>query len=88
VCKAGPSATNYDADCSVILFLEGYLGVSQVVTDTRIAHGPGCGVYRGWRGTDVDFRAGNTFQDLAGCSQSNLPPPGQQVCDDTPCPLP
>jgi hypothetical protein len=87
VCKASNGATNYDADCSVIVFLEGDLGVPRFLGNTRIAHGLACGVYRGWHGTDVDFRATNTFADLTGCSQSNVPPTGQ-VCDATPCPNP
>lgn len=85
VCKASNTATNYDADCSIIFSLEGDLGAGQVVTNSRLANGLGCGVYRGWHGSDVDFRPTNTFVGLAGCSQSNLPPPGMQVCADVPC---
>jgi hypothetical protein len=85
VCKAANGATNYDADCSIIFFLEGDITVGGIVTNTRIAHGRGCGVYRGWHGTEVDFLSSNEFSDVAGCRQSNLPPPGQQVCDDEPC---
>ncbi len=85
VCKASNSATNYDADCSIIFSLEGDLGTSQIVTNTRFSNGLGCGVYRGWHGTNVDFRPTNTFVGLAGCSQSNIPPQGQQTCDSSSC---
>jgi hypothetical protein len=88
VCKASPGAPNYNADCSVILSLVGDLGTTEFITNTQIQHGHGCGFYRGWHGTDTDFRLTNTFTDITGCSQSNIPPPGQNTCDSTDCPLP
>jgi hypothetical protein len=88
VCEASPHAPNYGADCSVILSLDGDLGTSEFITNTQIQHGLGCGFYRGWHGTDTDFRATNTFTDITGCSQSNIPPPGMQTCDSSDCPLP
>ncbi len=41
------------------------------VRDTRIAHGSGHGVFRGWRGAaSPDFMATNTFEDMGGCAQT------------------
>lgn len=41
------------------------------VKNTRIAHGLGHGIFRGWRGAATpDFMATNTFDDLAGCAQT------------------
>ncbi len=74
VCKASPGASNYDADCSLILFLEDGETPTAFVTNTRFAHGLGCGVYRGWRGAEVDFLATNEFVDLQGCRQSGVVP--------------
>ncbi len=74
VCKASPGASNYDADCSLILFLEEGQTPAPFVTQTRFAHGLGCGVYRGWRGTEVDFTATNEFVNLQGCRQSGVVP--------------
>ncbi|MDO9015536.1 MAG: hypothetical protein Q8S73_44855 [Deltaproteobacteria bacterium] len=44
---------------------------SAFVRNTRIAHGRGHGVFRGWRGASTpDFMDSNTFEDLAGCAQT------------------
>jgi hypothetical protein len=59
------------------MLLDADLGTTQFITNTQIQHGLGCGFYRGWHGTDVDFRGTNSFTDIAGCSQTNIPAPGQ-----------
>lgn len=44
---------------------------SGFIRDTRIAHGRGHGVFRGWRGAaSPDFMATNSFEDLSGCAQT------------------
>lgn len=73
VCKASNGAVNSDADCSLIFFLEGdFTGPSPIVNST-ISNGLGCAFYRGWHGTDFDLRPTNTFSNIAGCLQSNVP---------------
>lgn len=84
VCKASMGATNYDADCSVILWLDDAPS-NAFITNTRIENGRGCGIYRAWRGSSVDFTATNTFTSIAGCDQSNVAPLTGD-CDTTgPC---
>ena len=88
VCRASPGPGSSDADCSVILFLQSNQPpASQFITNTRIAHGLGCGFYRGWQTTDLDFRPTNQITGITGCSQSNVPN-NLNVCPATDCPLP
>ena len=70
-CVSTPGASNYDADCAVILFLAA-APASQFLHDSTIRDSHACGVYRGWTGADIDFTATNTFSGLSGCSQSNV----------------
>lgn len=73
VCKASNGAVNSDADCSVIFFLEGDFTGPSPITNWQISNGLGCGFYRGWHGTAFDLTPTNTFTNLAGCMQSNVP---------------
>jgi hypothetical protein len=58
-----------DSHDSSIIFSQA--PASGFIRDTRIAHGRGHGVFRGWRGADSpDFMASNSFEDLAGCAQT------------------
>lgn len=84
LCKASVGATNFDADCSVILWLDDPPSKA-FITNTRIENGRGCGIYRAWKGASVDFAATNTFTSIAGCDQSNVAPLAGD-CDSTgPC---
>jgi hypothetical protein len=84
LCVSTPGAPNYDADCSVILWLDEAPG-SAFITNSTIEDGRGCGVYRAWKGASVDFTATNTFRRLTGCAQSNVAPLNGS-CDTTgPC---
>jgi hypothetical protein len=84
LCVSTPGAPNYDADCSVILWLDD-APPSAFITNTTIEDGRGCGVYRAWKGSSVDFTATNTFRRLTGCAQSNVAPLSG-TCDTTgPC---
>ncbi len=84
LCVAAPGAPNFDADCSVILWLDDAPS-SAFITNSTIEDGRGCGVYRGWKGASVDFTATNTFRRLTGCAQSNVAPLSGS-CDTTgPC---
>lgn len=84
LCVSTPGAPNYDADCSVILWLDD-APASAFMTNTTIENGRGCGVYRAWKGSAVDFTATNTFRNLTGCAQSNVAPLSGS-CDTTgPC---
>jgi hypothetical protein len=83
VCVAAAGAPNADADCAIVFFTED-APPAAFVTDTTIEQSAGCGVYRGWSGDDVDFTAGNTFRDVEGCAQSNVPTENND-CDTGPC---
>lgn len=83
VCKAAVGASHPDADCAVVFFTAAP-PPSAFVTGTSIEDGAGCGVYRGWPVADVDFTAGNTFENLKGCTQSNVPD-ASNGCDTGPC---
>lgn len=84
LCKASMGATNFDADCSVILWLDDAPSKA-FIGNTRIENGRGCGIYRAWKGSSVDFSATNTFTSVAGCDQSNVAPLAGD-CDSTgPC---
>ncbi len=84
LCVSTPGASNYDADCSVILWVD-QAPASAFITNTTIEDGLGCGVYRAWKGSSVDFTASNTFRRLTGCAQSNVAPLSGS-CDTTgPC---
>jgi len=68
----------------VILGLDEAPG-SAFITNSTIEDGLGCGVYRAWKGSSVDFTATNTFRRLTGCAQSNVAPLNGS-CDTTgPC---
>ncbi len=87
VCESSAGSGNRDADCAVILFLESDgAPAGAFVSSTRIAHSAGCGFYRNWQVTDVDFVSGNTFEDVAGCLQTLLPNE-LNVCPATACPM-
>ncbi len=83
VCVAAAGAPNADADCAIVFFTED-APPAAFVNDTTIEQSAGCGVYRGWSGDDVDFTAGNTFRDVEGCPQSNVPTENND-CDTGPC---
>ena len=71
VCVASVGASTFDADCSVVLFLEVQPAASFIL-NSLFSNGNGCGIYRGWRGDAIDFESSNTFTSLSGCSQSNV----------------
>jgi hypothetical protein len=83
VCKAAVGASNADADCAVVFFTAD-APASAFITDTSIEDSAGCGVYRGWSVDDVDFAAGNSFNNLGGCEQSNVPD-ANNGCDTGSC---
>jgi hypothetical protein len=51
------------------------------MSNSAIRHGAGHGVVLGYDGNDYDFRASNTFEDLAGCIQT-LPRSSTASCPD------
>lgn len=59
---------------------------SQFVKNSTIAHSAQNGFERGWTGADIDFRATNTFENIAFCTQT-APRPSMGVCaSPAPCP--
>ena len=70
-CVASMGASNFDADCAIILSLT-QAPPHVFISQTRIENGHGCGIYRGWTGTMLDFAPTNTFLNLTGCDQSNV----------------
>lgn len=56
------------------------------VTNTTFAHSAASGVDRAWSGTATDFTAGNTFEDIAFCTQTENKS-SEDTCPATPaCP--
>jgi hypothetical protein len=55
------------------------------LTNTAISDSANAGVYRGWSVTDVDFTATNTFTNVPGCTETNLPD-ATNKCPLTTCP--
>jgi hypothetical protein len=54
------------------------------ITNVTIAHSAGHGIFRNWLSTGgPDFTAGNTFDDVAGCRQTN-PPNESKSCTGIP----
>jgi hypothetical protein len=87
VCVGAVGASNSDADGAVILFLESNAAPpTAFISATHIAHSAGCGFYRDWQTTDVDFVSGNTFEAIAGCLQTNVPN-DLNICPTTDCPM-
>lgn len=58
---------------------------ADMIGSTAIDHSAGAGIYRGWTTTDVDLITGNTFNDVAGCLETNVPN-AQNACPATSCP--
>ena len=56
-----------------------------MVANTAIDHSAGAGIYRAWRAVDVDLMPSNTFNDIAGCLESNVPS-ASNACPTTSCP--
>lgn len=70
-CVAAAGADNNDADCAVVISVE--QAPPAFFSDSVVRDSAGCGVYRGWFGDVVDFATSNTFVDINGCEQSNVP---------------
>ena len=45
----------------------------------------GAAIYRGWRAADVDLQPTNTFADIAGCLETDVPN-ASNACPATACP--
>lgn len=72
VCASNGSG-NIDADSAVIMFLAPMQSPpSQFLTNTTIRSSANGGVYRSWYDVDMDFKATNTFESVAGCEQSGV----------------
>ncbi len=52
------------------------------ITNSKIIHSP-VGIISGWSGTQIDFSATNTFDDVAGCKLTN-PKDGSNSCNGRP----
>jgi hypothetical protein len=70
-CVAATGAADTDADGAVLISVE--RAPPAFLANSVVANSAGCGVYRGWFGSAVDFASSNTFVDVAGCEQSNVP---------------
>ncbi|HEY2517577.1 MAG TPA: hypothetical protein VGI39_42195 [Polyangiaceae bacterium] len=70
ICGSTPAATNGAATCAVIISVG--TPPTDFLQNTRIVDAP-CGVYRGWKTSDIDFTATNTFSMVTGCTQSTIP---------------
>jgi hypothetical protein len=87
VCESRAGSGDVSANCGVILFLQSdQPPASGFITATQIAHSAGCGFYRGWQAAQVDFVGGNTFLDVPGCLQTNVPDSGN-ACPTAACPM-
>lgn len=87
VCEYRAGSGDVSANCGVIIFVEsGQPPASGFFSATQIAHSAGCGFYRGWQAAEIDFTASNTFLDVPGCLQTNVPD-SHNLCPATPCPM-
>ena len=86
VCESDPSSHSKKEDSAVLISLAPNLAPTAFVTNTLISDSANAGVYRGWRATDVDFTATNTFVNVAACLESNIPDAGN-ACPVTACPV-
>jgi hypothetical protein len=55
------------------------------ISNTSFAHSAGAAIYRGWRAADVDLRPTNTFADIAGCLETDVPD-ASNACPAAACP--
>ena len=86
VCEWQPGTGNAKQDGAVIIGLADGQVPTEFVTNTAVSASAGVGVYRGWKATDVDFLATNTFTGIAGCLQTNVPN-AANACPATACPV-
>lgn len=75
-----PASLNRD-DAALRVF--GEPGASFFLSST-ISHSTGHAMLSAWTGAEVDFKAGNTFDDIAGCSQVRPKPPPPGACASMP----
>jgi hypothetical protein len=76
ICGSTPAAANGVATCAVVLMLDD--PPPPFLSGSRIQLAP-CGVYRGWKTTEVDFVSNNQFADISGCVQTSIPD-GSNAC--------
>jgi hypothetical protein len=86
VCEWSPGTGNAKQDGAVIVGIADGQVPTEFVTNTAVSASAGVGVYRGWKATDVDFLATNTFTGIAGCLQTNVPS-AANACPATACPV-
>ena len=86
VCEWKPGVGQGREDGSVIIGLAPNVVPTAFITNTEFLNSAGVGVYRGWNVADVDFLATNTFTDIAGCLETNVPN-AQNSCPTTACPV-
>lgn len=72
-----------DTDGAVKLFSE---PSKAFLLNSTISRSSSNGVFRAWTGSQVDFMATNTFEDVAGCKQVLPKPPTGSCPTDPPCP--
>lgn len=57
------------------------------ITNSKVAHST-AGINSGWRGTQIDFTATNTFEDVLGCKLTNPPDMNNSCAGRPPCAVP
>jgi len=86
VCEWKPGIGSGREDGAVIIGLAAGQVPTPFITNTAFADSAGVGVYRGWNTTDVDFLTSNTFTNIAGCLETNIPNAANS-CPATACPV-
>jgi hypothetical protein len=83
-CSCSGFGCSPDEDAGVIIY--NYRPAEAFITNTTFAHITGHGVTSGWRSDEIgpDFRATNTFDDIAGCQQVRWRPTSGS-CPTDPC---
>lgn len=81
VCENAPGSGHAEADCAVDIFVD--TAPAAFLQMSTIRNSALCGVYRGWKASDVDFTA-NEFDGVPGCVQTNVPD-ASNACPATAC---
>jgi len=86
VCESDPASHVLKEDSAVLISLAPNIVPPAFLTNTAISDSANAGVYRGWSVSAIDFTASNTFTNVVGCLQSNVPN-ASNACPTTTCPI-
>lgn len=82
VCESAPGSGQGSANCAVVIMV--YSAPGAFLQGSSITNSGGCGVYRGWKNSVVEFEGTNQFSHVPGCIQTNIPN-HLNACSPNPC---